>query len=193
MRPWIPYALTLALGSALGAWLVAWLYGLRARREGQARNRRGKRGEQRAAELLEAAGFRIVERQRRSAYRMQVNASALDVGVTFDFVVMRDGRELIAEVKTGSLVTRLRHADTRRQLLEYQLVSGAGPVLLVDPERATITEVSFPLATASASAGAGSNAPEAEQQPPPAGASWAFWGCALALVIVVCAALYRVR
>jgi len=183
MRPWIDYALSLALGIALGAWLVAWLYELRGRREGQARNLRGKRGEERAAKLLEAAGYRILERQRRSAYRMHVDGSELNVGVTFDFVVMRDGRELIAEVKTGSLVTRLRHAETRRQLLEYQLVSGTAPVLLVDPERASITELSFPLASAT----------EASGQTAPARAGWTLWACALALAISVCAVLYRTR
>ena len=183
MRPFTLVALSLLCGVALGAWLVAWLHGRRGRREGVARNARGKRGEERAAALLEAAGYRILERQRRSAYRVSVDAAELDVGVTFDFVVLRDGRELIAEVKTGSLVTRLRHAETRRQLLEYQLVSGREAVLLVDPERACITEVSFPLPD-------GVGAPEVSL-PTPQPRGWVVWAWVLALAVGACALWYR--
>ena len=183
MRPYPLAALSLLLGLVLGAWLAAWLQGLRGRREGAARNLRGKRGEERAAALLEAAGYRILERQQRSAYRVRVDAAELDVGVTFDFVVLRDGRELIAEVKTGSLVTRLRHAETRRQLLEYQLVSGREAVLLVDPERACITQVSFPLRDAMRAAE--TSLPTA----PPRG--WSVWAWALAFAIGVYALWYR--
>ena len=127
--------------------------------------------------------YGILERQRRSAYRVSVDAAELDVGVTFDFVVLRDGRELIAEVKTGSLVTRLRHAETRRQLLEYQLVSGREAVLLVDPERACITEVSFPLPD-------GVGAPEVSL-PTPQPRGWVVWAWVLALAVGACALWYR--
>jgi hypothetical protein len=183
MRPVSLVALSLLIGFALGAWLVVWLHGRRGRREGVARNLRGKRGEERAAALLEEAGYRILERQRRSAYRVRVDAAELDVGVSFDFVVLRDGRELIAEVKTGTLVTRLRHAETRRQLLEYQLVSGREAVLLVDPERACITEVSFPLPNTLGT-------PEASlslTQP----RDWAMWAWVLALAIGATALWYH--
>lgn len=183
MRPIYLFALSLALGLALGAWLVAWLYGRRGRREAQARNTRGKRGEERAAQLLVAAGYRIVERQRRSAYALRVDDAQLDVGVSFDFVVERDGRELIAEVKTGDLVTRLRHAETRRQLLEYQLVSGHSPVLLVDPERNNITQVSFPLACA----------PAQVPTTPATRSGWPWWACVLAIAAFACAIWYRAR
>ena len=40
---------------------------------------------------------------------------------------------------------RIERAETRRQLLEYQLATGARCVLLVDPDAGTITEVSFPI------------------------------------------------
>ena len=66
-----------------------------------------------------------------------------------DFVVERGGEELVAEVKTGAtLTTHLSRAETRRQLLEYQLATGTRRVLLVDPEAKSVTEVAFPLTTA---------------------------------------------
>jgi len=118
----------------------------------RARNARGKRGEERAEALLAAAGYRVVARQLRTSYRILADARDVQVGLTHDFVVSRDGRELVAEVKTGTLVSQLRHADTRRQLLEYQLASGAPSVLLVDPDAERITEVSFPLGAPAAGA-----------------------------------------
>ena len=178
MQTWIDMAFSAGLGIALGMWLASLALTRRDRRAAQARNTRGKRGEERALQLLEEAGYSIVERQRRSAYRVLTDGRELEVGVSFDFVVARDGRELIAEVKTGSLVTQLRHADTRRQLLEYQLISGCAPILLVDPDAERITEVSFPLATASASA----PAPETELKP--STPSW-LWGALLGLAVVL--------
>lgn len=133
------------LGVALGA---ALMHSWRVRREralAQARNARGKRGEARAAALLEAAGYDIVARQRRASYSLSSDGGELRVRLSFDFVVAKDGREWVAEVKTGALGTQLTHADTRRQLLEYQLASGQTQVLLVDPERERISLVSFPL------------------------------------------------
>jgi hypothetical protein len=121
---------------------------LRVRREqalARARNARGRRGEERAALLLTAAGYEIVARQLRTSYALREGTTELRVGLSFDFVVEKDGKQCVAEVKTGALGTELKHAETRRQLLEYQLASGGSEVLLVDPERERICQVSFPL------------------------------------------------
>jgi hypothetical protein len=136
---------SLAIGLALGAWLMDLL---RARREqvlARERNARGRRGEDRAAQLLTAAGYEIVARQQRTSYALRDGDKELRVGLSFDFVVEKDGKQCVAEVKTGALGTQLKHAETRRQLLEYQLASGGAEVLLVDPERERISPVSFPL------------------------------------------------
>jgi hypothetical protein len=65
--------------------------------------------------------------------------------VAFDFIVERAGEQLVAEVKTGHTAPRIERAETRRQLLEYQLVTGARCVLLVDPDAGTINEIAFPI------------------------------------------------
>ena len=135
----------LALGLAVGAWLMDLL---RTRREqvlARERNARGRRGEEHAAQLLTAAGYQIVARQQRSSYTLREGENQLRVGLSFDFVVEKDGEQCVAEVKTGALGTQLKHAETRRQLLEYQLASRGAEVLLVDPERERISRVSFPL------------------------------------------------
>jgi Holliday junction resolvase-like predicted endonuclease len=141
---WLGPALGLAIGLAVGAVLMALF---RARREqalARARNQRGRRGEERAVQLLTAAGYEIVARQQRTSYLLRKGTQELRVGLAFDFVVKKDGKLCVAEVKTGA-GTELKHAETRRQLLEYQLASGGSEVLLVDPEREHICQVSFPL------------------------------------------------
>lgn len=185
MQPHLQAVFAGLLGLLLGAWLMQRLRTQRDRTLARARNARGKRGEDRAEALLIAAGYEIVARQRRSAYKVWTDASELTVTLAVDFVVRRAGRELVAEVKTGSAGTQLRSAETRRQLLEYQLASGAQSVLLVDPERARITELSFPFAAAVA-AEPEPAAPLPEVAPIPTARSKAAWlWLALALAAVV--------
>jgi hypothetical protein len=124
-----------------------WLLLRRERSLGRARNLRGRRGEERAVQLLTAAGYAIVARQQRTSYALRSDTNEVRVSLSFDFVVEKDGQTCVAEVKTGALGPQLKHADTRRQLLEYQLASGGSQVLLVDPEREQISQVAFPLPT----------------------------------------------
>jgi hypothetical protein len=147
VRDWIAWVGVGFFSALLGALCALWLRAQGLSQRVRARSVRGQRGEERAASLLEAAGYRVVARQVRRSYVVQAGARELRVALIFDFVVEREGRELVAEVKTGAAGTRLEHADTRRQLLEYQLASGASQVLLVDPERERIVEVCFPLWT----------------------------------------------
>ena len=140
------FGLAVLLGVVLGALLMA---ALRTRREqsvGRGHNVRGRLAEDEAELLLTAAGYQIVARQQRTSYMLRGDESEQRVGLSFDFVVEKAGVRWVAEVKTGALGTQLKHADTRRQLLEYQLASGHEAVLLVDPERGRITRVSFPFA-----------------------------------------------
>ncbi len=136
----------IALGAALVAlWLARvvrrWLGSWRARR----RAARAGRGEDRAARLLVAAGFRIVERQPRVAWAPLVDGEPHEVELRADYLVEDDRELLVAEVKTGDDATSLATAATRRQLLEYHVAFGADGVLLVCPERGTIQRIAFPI------------------------------------------------
>ena len=100
--------------------------------------------------VLEAHGYAIRARQAPLRYSIAVDGRPRATTVVADFVVERDGEQLIAEVKTGQHAPRIERAETRRQLLEYQLATSARCVLLVDPDARTIAEVAFPLASRSA-------------------------------------------
>ena len=135
-------ALLCALLGALAAQACArWS----ARLRGRAHNTRGQRGERAAEALLAAHGFRLIARQIATSYAVEVDGEAVEVPLHADFLVARGRERLVAEVKTGRRAPRFQHAETRRQLLEYQLAFGVGSVLLVDVEAGELREVRFPL------------------------------------------------
>jgi hypothetical protein len=153
MRSSVVAVAACAFCGLLGAWLALFVRRLRERARGRAYNARGKHGERDAERILQAHGYRIRARQARTSYRIDVDRRAHEVELVMDFLVTRAGEELVAEVKTGPSAPKLERADTRRQLLEYQLATGARRVLLVDPDAETITEISFPVATGTAGVG----------------------------------------
>ena len=150
MRSLLWIALACAVCLALGGWAALALRDLRERWRGRALQRQGVRGERDAERLLKAAGYAIRDRQARRSYGVEVNGALQRAEVAFDFIVERRGELLAAEVKTGHAAPRIERAETRRQLLEYQLASGARCVLLVDPDAGTISEVAFPITLPSA-------------------------------------------
>jgi len=127
----------------LGGWLALGirraLLGLSRRR----RSARAQRAERDAAGLLEASGFALVGRQQRQRWGLEVDGRAVEFTLIADYVVERQGRRWVAEVKTGERALDLRHGPTRRQLLEYQQAFGVAGVLLVDAEGRSLQRVSF--------------------------------------------------
>ncbi len=113
-------------------------------RRSRRRVRRAMRGEHRARALLERHGYAVDGEQISTHWRITVDGAPLDLEVRADFLVRRDGRRLVAEVKTGALAPDPRHPPTRRQLLEYWLAYDTDGVLLVNAESGRIVEVGFP-------------------------------------------------
>ncbi|CAN5675988.1 hypothetical protein BH11MYX1_BH11MYX1_20320 [soil metagenome] len=120
----------------LRAWRGSW----RARR----RAARARAGEDRAGEMLVAAGFSILERQARVAWAPLIDGAPCELELRVDYLVERDGELLVAEVKTGEAAPSIETAATRRQLLEYFIAFAADGILLVCPERDQILRVEFP-------------------------------------------------
>jgi len=135
--------------AALVAAVVAlWLARLVRRWRGSVRARvraaRAGAGEDRAAELLVAAGYRVLARQVRCAWTPLVDGRPHELELRADYLVEKDGEQLVAEVKTGDEAPSIATAATRRQLLEYHVAFAVDGVLLVCPERDAIHRVVFP-------------------------------------------------
>lgn len=110
----------------------------------RARMRRAAIGERDAEPLLERAGYKVRDRQVRASLEYRLDGEPCVVEVQADYLVERDGRAWVAEVKTGRAAPRLSTRATRRQLLEYAHAFDAAGVLLVDADRGTVHRVTLP-------------------------------------------------
>jgi hypothetical protein len=144
-----PELLAAALAVALVAALVQsarlayarWLPGRRLR----VARARGADGELRAEPLLRRLGYAVVARQAPVTYDVAVDGAWCAVELRADFLVERDGRRFVAEVKTGRAAPRIDTPATRRQLLEYRVAFDVAGVLLVDVDAGEVHAVEFPL------------------------------------------------
>ena len=109
------------------------------------RQRRAARGETNAEPLLTLAGYRIEERQPQILWSITCAQVRHDISLRADYVVTRNDRRYVAEVKTGDKAPKVANAATRRQLLEYVVAYEVDGVLLVDVERNVVSEVDFHL------------------------------------------------
>jgi len=141
----VEHVLILGLASAVLVLATAlWLARGRAGRASVRRQRRARRGEERARRVLRRAGFRVDEFQPRESWWMIVDGRDVEVHVRADYLVSRFRRTYVAEVKTGDRAPDPTYPPTRRQLLEYSLAFDVDGVLLVDVEEKEIFEVGFP-------------------------------------------------
>lgn len=129
-------SLLVLLARAFSAW--------RRSRRARWRSRRAVEGENRAARWLEGEGYEIVGAQVETDHAVHVDGEPVLVGLRADYIVERDGRRYVVDVKTGSQAPRIETSATRRQLLEYRVAFDVDGVLLVDAEAARIHTVTFP-------------------------------------------------
>ncbi len=111
----------------------------------RARSVRAVDGELGAFALLEREGYAVLERQVAGSWTVRADGEPVTFGLRADYLVAREGRRYIAEVKTGRLAPRLSHGPTRRQLLEYSAAFDVHGVVLVDADGETITHVEVDL------------------------------------------------
>jgi Holliday junction resolvase-like predicted endonuclease len=135
-----------ALAAAIIAlWLARVVRRWRGSHRARVRAARAGAGEDRAAQLLAGAGYRVLARQVRCAWTPLVDGEPCVLELRADYLVEKDGEHLVAEVKTGDEAPSIETAATRRQLLEYHVAFAVDGVLLVCPERDAIHRVEFAL------------------------------------------------
>ena len=104
--------------------------------------RKGRKGEYKAIEILEKAGYEILKEQNKLEGKFNFDNNSLEYIVRPDFLVRKDGVKYFAEVKTGN-AAEINNINTRRQLLEYSYLSNFNTTILVDMERKKIVKVNF--------------------------------------------------
>jgi len=120
-------------------WFVRWQLGRRWAHAAKA--------EAQAPKILQTLGYEVLGAQVQGGYTLMVDARPVAVSLRADYLVRRDGRLYIAEVKSGRVAPRLDTAATRRQLLEYRMAFAVDGVLLVNAELGSVQQVVFPVVT----------------------------------------------
>jgi hypothetical protein len=143
----LPWLLPLLVGLLVLAALALWIGGERwvRRYKRQRQWSRAQAAEAAAPRLLQRLGYDVLGAQVEASYTLIVDGQPTSVPLRADYLVARDGRRYIAEVKSGRSAPQLSNAATRRQLLEYLVVFDVHGVLLVDGETKRVREVVFPL------------------------------------------------
>lgn len=137
--------LTLILGLILGLFVFYYLAKLIRRILLAWRFARARKGEAKARKLLKKHGYRILAEQEEINFTYTVDHQVIRQKIILDFRVERDKQTYVAEVKTGEVAADIRTAATRRQLLEYAVVTQSDEVLLIDIEKSKISRIQFRL------------------------------------------------
>lgn len=133
--------------AAVAGWRISsWYRSFCARR----RMSRGQAMERKAGAFLQSRGYRLVAYQHPVAYQLFVGGKEQTVSLKIDFIVSRNGKTYVAEVKSGKQAPDIKTSATRRQLLEYSLAAKTDGTLLVDMESKEISEIVFPWGSPSA-------------------------------------------
>jgi len=135
-------SLLLALAFLLGLVCTLYLTGLARRLLGSRYRKRGLRAEKRALRLLRKKGYRVLEHQPRFRSLLYVDGFLTAFEVTPDFLVERDGRRFVVEIKSAPEHAGIRTAAVRRQVIEY-LWAAEMPCLLLTMPAGEIEIISF--------------------------------------------------
>ena len=96
-----------------------------------------------AESLLKKKGFRIIDKQRRADVITYIDGKPNLGFVQADFIVEKNGKKYVAEVKAGEMVSDPTEPSTRRQLLEYKFAYKPYGILLVNMLDRTIHNIDF--------------------------------------------------
>jgi len=126
-----------------GAWLDKKYRAWKLAKAASKAAKNGLKAEKEAEKLLKKLGYVLLQRQPPASYWAVVDDEPQNIKLSGDILVELKGKTYLAEVKTGKAV-KLDHAETRRQLLEYQLAFGVDGILLVDMEALKVRSIRFP-------------------------------------------------
>ncbi|WP_439185754.1 hypothetical protein [Carboxylicivirga taeanensis] len=104
---------------------------------------RGNRLELQAKNFLKSKGYTIVDYQSTYAHKYLEDGEVQYADIQPDYIVKKNGKQYIVEVKSGTQAISARNKSTRRQLLEYDYVVENDGVFLLDMENRQLKLVQF--------------------------------------------------
>jgi Holliday junction resolvase-like predicted endonuclease len=104
---------------------------------------RGNKLELQAKNFLKSKGYTIVDYQSTYQHKYLEDGEVQYAEIQPDYIVKKNGKQYIVEVKSGSQAISARNKSTRRQLLEYDYVVENDGVFLLDMENRQLKLVQF--------------------------------------------------
>ncbi len=104
---------------------------------------RGNRLELQAKSFLKSKGYTIVDYQSTYTHKYLEDGEVQYAEIQPDYIVKKNGKQYIVEVKSGSQAISARNKSTRRQLLEYDYVVENDGVFLLDMENRQLKLIQF--------------------------------------------------
>lgn len=132
----------LALG--FGAWIYHVIH-RRLRRQKMHRTiKQGQDGEKIAEKFLLKNGFEILESQSHIKQSYFCDDEEINFRVKADYLVEKEGRFAVVEVKTGKSAKVPLTRETRRQILEYQTLYDVDDIYLFNADLKQLHYLEFP-------------------------------------------------
>lgn len=103
---------------------------------------RGHIAERAARRELESLGFQIIKHQVETEIGWWIDDQWFETRITADYLVRRNGKNGIVEVKTGN-ESKATHRHTRRQLLEYQVAFSIDEIYLYNADQNKLQRIDF--------------------------------------------------
>ncbi len=141
--------LSILSGAILCICIGAYFYKIisKAHRDHQNKKRfkRGAQGEVEAENFLKKSGFTIISDQIPTHPKIYIDGEWHTYVIKADFLVEKNGKRAIVEVKTGKTAPSPTYSATRRQLLEYTCSYNVDTVYLYDADSKDLMEIRFEL------------------------------------------------
>ncbi len=123
--------------------LKMWFSSFKKRRLQKRRFKRGVKLEKEAARFLTKKGFKIIGEQVEFEHKYKIGNSHNTSKLNIDYLVTKNGRIYIVEVKSGKSAISITNKSTRRQLLEYSIAIPNDGIYLLDMENKILSLVEF--------------------------------------------------
>jgi len=110
----------------------------------KAQLKRGIKKEEEAKKFLIKNGYKIVSHNQNFSYYIKEDDSKIKITIETDYIVYKNNKKYIVEVKSGSESPKITNRNTRRQILEYYSFIDNDGILLLNMENKRIAEIKFP-------------------------------------------------
>ena len=104
---------------------------------------RGLMLENEAFSYLKSLGYSIIDTQQTHYHQYEINGIKQTSKIILDYLVEKEGKTYIVEVKSGNSAIYINNSNTRRQLLEYDYTINSDGIFLLDMENKKMQLVKF--------------------------------------------------